>query len=77
MVAAFAGVLLGIAGVLMLELSNRRVRSTEDITHMLDLPVLGRIRKAPMVLIGGGRPRLTGPGRLALGSINFENGKSV
>jgi hypothetical protein len=53
------------------------VRSAEDLTHMLDLPVLGRISRAPMALSGRDRARLPGPGRLSLGSINLENGKSV
>ena len=77
LIAAFCGTLLGIACVLLLELANRRVRSAEDLTHMLDLPVLGRISRAPMVLSGRGRPQLSGPARLALGSINLGNGKNT
>ena len=76
-IAAFGGTLLGIACVLLLEMANRRVRSAEDLTHMLDLPVLGRISRAPLALSDRDRPRLPGPGRLSLGSINLENGKSV
>ena len=77
LIAAFCGTLLGIACVLLLELANRRVRSAEDLIHMLDLPVLGRISSAPIVFSGRGRPLLTGPGRLALGSINLGNGKNT
>jgi succinoglycan biosynthesis transport protein ExoP len=77
LIAAFTGTLLGIACVLLLELANRRVRSSEDLTHMLDLPVLGHISRAPLALSGSGRPRLSGPGRLALGSINSGKGKTA
>ena len=61
LVAAFGGALLGIAMASLLELTNRRVRSTEDIVQMLDLPVLARI--------GSGRRRSPLPvsRRLALG----------
>ena len=37
------GTLLGIGLALMLELANRRVRSADDLTEALDLPVLGAI----------------------------------
>lgn len=77
LIAAFGGTLLGIACVLLLELANRRVRSSEDLTHMLDLPVLGHISRAPLVVSGSGRPRLSGPSRLALGSINLGHGKTI
>jgi len=77
LVAAFGGTLLGIACVLFLEFANRRVRSVEDITQILDLPVLGRISSAPMVLSKTNNPRLPRPGRLALGAIKLENGKAV
>ncbi len=76
-IAAFSGTLLGIACVLFLELANRRVRSVEDIMHVLDLPVLGRITSAPRAVSMTGNLRLLGPGRLALGGIKLENGKSV
>jgi succinoglycan biosynthesis transport protein ExoP len=76
-IAAFGGMLLGIACVLLLELANRRVRSAEDLIHMLDLPVLGRISHAPSDAPVRGRPRLSGPGRLTLGSITLGNGKAV
>ena len=77
LIAAFAGTLLAIACVLLLELANRRVRSAEDLNSMLDLPVLGHISRAPLTLAGRGRPRLSGPGRLSLGSINSGNGNAV
>ncbi len=77
LIAAFAGTLLGIAWVLLLEFANRRVRSVEDITHILDVPVLGRISRGPMALSKNSPPRLSGPGRLALGAIKLGNGKTV
>jgi chain length determinant protein EpsF len=77
LIAAFAGTLLAIACVLLLELANRRVRSAEDLSGMLDLPVLGHISRAPLTLAGHGRPRLSGPGRLSLGSINSGNRNAV
>ena len=61
LIAAFGGTLLGVACALLLELANRRVRSTEDLVQMLDLPVLASISSS------GGR-RLSGSGRLALGN---------
>ena len=77
LIAAFFGTLLGICCVLFLEFANRRVRSVEDITDILDLPVLGRIRGAPMFLGKSGHLRLQGPARLALGAIKLGNGKNV
>lgn len=61
LIAAFGGTLLGIACALLLELTNRRVRSAEDLVQMLGLPVLASISSGT----GGGR--LNGPRRLALG----------
>lgn len=62
LIAAFGGTLLGVACALMLELVNRRVRSAEDLTQILDLPVLGNIASS-------GRTRaLPGPHRLLLGN---------
>jgi chain length determinant protein EpsF len=61
LVAAFGGTLLGIACALLLELTNRRVRSAEDLVQMLDLPVLASISSST------GNTRLSGPRRLALG----------
>ncbi|HWI82321.1 chain length determinant protein EpsF [Ramlibacter sp.] len=59
-----AGTLLAVAGALLAELSNRRVRSVEDLTMVTQLPVLG-ILPAPKARV---TPlRLTNaPRRLAL-----------
>jgi polysaccharide biosynthesis transport protein len=46
LVSIFVGSLLGLGLALMLELSNRRVRSIEDLTHVLGLPMLGTIARA-------------------------------
>jgi succinoglycan biosynthesis transport protein ExoP len=61
LIAAFGGTLLGVACALLLELTNRRVRSSEDLVQMLGLPVLASISS------GTGAGRLNGPRRLALG----------
>ncbi len=61
LIAAFGGTLLGVACALLLELTNRRVRSAEDLVQMLGLPVLASISS------GTGAGRLNGPRRLALG----------
>jgi polysaccharide biosynthesis transport protein len=61
LIGAFAGTLLGVACALLLELANRRVRSTEDLVQMLDLPVLASIASS------GGPDRLPGSYRLRLG----------
>ncbi|MEO8387060.1 MAG: chain length determinant protein EpsF [Polaromonas sp.] len=60
--AAFGGTLLGFACALLLELSNRRVRSAEDLVQMLGLPVLASISA------DGGTGRLPGSRRLMLGN---------
>ena len=66
LIAAFGGTLLGVACALLLELSNRRVRSAEDLIHMLDLPVLASISSSRTLgQLPGGAPR-----RLALGNGN-------
>ncbi|ABE43811.1 chain length determinant protein EpsF [Polaromonas sp. JS666] len=62
LIAAFGGTLLGVACALLLELANRRVRSSEDLVQMLDLPVLASISSS------GRSRRLPGSGRLALGN---------
>ena len=43
LVSIFLGTLLGVGLALILELTNRRVRSTEDLAEALDIPVLGSI----------------------------------
>ena len=60
-IAAFFGTLLGIGFAVVLELMNRRVRSTEDLMQMLDLPVLARISST-----GSKRRLKSGPGHLVL-----------
>jgi chain length determinant protein EpsF len=65
LIAAFGGTLLGLGCAFVLELGNRRVRSTEDLVQMLDLPVLasisssGRVRRLPdsrHLALGNGSP---------------------
>jgi len=46
LVSIFLGTLLGVGLALMLELANRRVRSADDLSEALDLPVLGTIAAA-------------------------------
>ena len=46
LVSVFLGTLLGVGLALVLELVNRRVRSSEDLAEALDLPVLGAIASA-------------------------------
>jgi len=60
-IAAFVGTLLGIGCAMVLELMNRRVRSTEDLMQVLELPVLAKIS-----LSGKNRRMMGGPGNLAL-----------
>lgn len=61
LIAAFVGTLLGVGYAMVLELMNRRVRSSEDLMQMLDLPVLASISSN-----GGKRRMMGGPGYLAL-----------
>lgn len=61
LIAAFTGTLLGIGLAMVLELVNRRIRSSEDLMQMLDLPVLARISSN-----GPKRRMLGGSGNLAL-----------
>ena len=55
LVSIFLGTLLGVGLALMLELANRKVRSADDLTEALDLPVLGNIASAGRTLkrVGG------------------------
>jgi len=46
LVSIFLGTLLGVGLALMLELSNRRVRSAQDLAEALEVPVLGAISSA-------------------------------
>jgi len=66
-IAAFVGTLLGIGCAMVFELMNRRVRSAEDLMHMLELPVLAKIS-----LSSKNRRMLGGSGNLAL-----PNGSAV
>jgi uncharacterized protein involved in exopolysaccharide biosynthesis len=50
LVSIFLGTLLGVGLALMLELANRRVRSADDLSEALDLPVLGTIAAASGML---------------------------
>jgi polysaccharide biosynthesis transport protein len=43
LVSIFLGTLLALGLALMLELAQRRVRSTDDLVEALELPVLGAI----------------------------------
>ena len=63
LVSIFLGTLLGIGLALLLELSNRRVRSRDDLAEALDLPVLGSIASATSMLkrsARGKRPSIAG-----------------
>ena len=62
LIAAFVGTLLGIGFAVVMELMNRRVRSSEDLMQMLDLPVLASISSNSVKH----RARLGGSGYLAL-----------
>ena len=47
LISVFLGVLLGTGVALLLEISNRRIRSAEDLIEAIDLPVLTVISSAP------------------------------
>jgi polysaccharide biosynthesis transport protein len=64
LVALGGGLLLAIAGALLAELANRRVRSVEDLSMITDLPILGVV-PAPKARIAPLRLANT-PRRLAL-----------
>ena len=63
-IAAFCGTLLALAGAVLLELRNRRVRSTDDLVQLLDLPVLACISS------GTGSRKLPASRHLMLGNGN-------
>lgn len=46
LVSIFLGTMLGVGAALVLELSQRRIRSAEDLTLALDLPVLAELDSA-------------------------------
>ena len=63
LLSIFLGALLGVGLALLLELSNRRVRSIDDLAEALDLPVLGSIASATSMLkrsARGKRPSIAG-----------------
>jgi chain length determinant protein EpsF len=51
LVAAAAGMLLAVAGALLAELANRRVRSIEDLTMVTQLPILACVPGAAAILV--------------------------
>jgi len=67
LVSIFLGTLLGVGLALMLELANRRVRSADDLSEALDLPVLGTIAAAGSMVRrkAGGAPALAMAGAKA------------
>lgn len=50
LVSVFLGTFLGIGFALILELANRKIRSTQDLVEVLDVPVLGSISSAAGML---------------------------
>jgi polysaccharide biosynthesis transport protein len=50
LISIFLGALLGLGLALMLELSNRRVRSAQDLVDALDIPLLGSVCSATVML---------------------------
>jgi polysaccharide biosynthesis transport protein len=48
LISIFLGTLLGVGAALLLELAQRRVRSADDLTQALGLPVLARLDSARM-----------------------------
>lgn len=46
MVSVFLGALLGVGLALVLELSNRKIRSADDLNETLDVPLLGTVGSA-------------------------------
>jgi chain length determinant protein EpsF len=70
-IAAFAGMLLALAGTLLLELLNRRVRSVDDLSMATNLPILATVPahngRESLALLANGptRPALAYRGSLA------------
>lgn len=44
-IAIFLGTMLGVGGAFMIELLDRRIRSSDDLSEALELPVLGVLRR--------------------------------
>ena len=63
LVAAVVGTILGIGAAIAMELLDHRVRSTDDLTRLFGLPLIGVIEKTKTINIGrrGNEPRLGGP----------------
>ena len=64
MIATFAGVLLGVVAAILREGSDRRVRSADDLSTMLEFPMLATIepsRSSGRSSGGGNAGLLTGP----------------
>ncbi|HSV46892.1 MAG TPA: chain length determinant protein EpsF, partial [Ramlibacter sp.] len=64
LIAALGGILLALAGVLLAELANRRVRSADDLAMAAQLPVLASVPATSAIFTA---PRLPGVRHLALG----------
>ncbi len=47
MLSVFMGTLLGVGAALVLEMLDQRIRSADDLVEMLQLPVLGVLKKQP------------------------------
>jgi polysaccharide biosynthesis transport protein len=62
-IAAVCGLILALMGSLLAEISNRRVRSKEDIESLIGLPILGVVpapaSRARLLPLGGARPQLS------------------
>lgn len=59
LLAIFVGGFLGISAALLMELRNRKVRSIEDFTIRLDLPVLAVLQKAAVSQLNAQQKKLT------------------
>jgi uncharacterized protein involved in exopolysaccharide biosynthesis len=68
--ALIAGTVLAIAGALLLELANRRIRSPQDLSMVTQLPILASLPAANSAAFASRQLRLAGGGsrRLALAS---------
>lgn len=61
LLATFVGTLLGVGAALAREMLDRRVRSADDLTNVLDLPLLGTLPRPRIGLRGPRKPRLWWP----------------
>ena len=60
MLASILGILLGVGAAMLLEYTDRRVRTVDEVSELLGLPVFGVLPKP------GGMGGLPGAGTLAL-----------